>query len=226
MPPSDVPSSQDAQDGSAQKRRRILDAAFSVCEERGVFAARMEEVAARAQVSKGTVYRFFASKEDLFLAAIMEGYAQASHESGADREPEAGEGDPAKRLSDRLVGMAKALGVVTPRSRVVYQAWGVVGDSPEAQRRLEQFLTRFHRDRHAEYEQWVREGQQQGAFRSDVDPNVVALSIGALLSGFIYRAAFDPASATPQALLACFDLLLHDVLGYSEDARPTEAPDG
>ena len=46
------------------RRRRILDAALAVCEERGVHAARMEEVAALAQVSKGTLYRFFESKEE------------------------------------------------------------------------------------------------------------------------------------------------------------------
>jgi AcrR family transcriptional regulator len=208
-----------------EKRRRILDAAFAVCEERGVQAARMEEVAARAQVSKGTVYRFFGSKEDLFLAAIMDSYAQAAHETGADREVDPGM-DAAQHLRDRLEGMAKALAAVTPRVRVFYQAWGVVGDSKEAQARLEEFLTRFHRERHAEYEEWIRAGQQNGAFRSDVDANVLALTIGALLSGFIYRAAFDPASATPEALRSCFDLLLREVLGDTDDARPTEAPDG
>lgn len=207
------------------KRRRILDAAFSVCEERGVHAARMEEVAASAQVSKGTLYRFFKDKEELFLATIIDSYAQASHETGADRGQDESLG-AAESLRARLEGMAKALAVVMPRARVYYQAWGVVGDSPEAQRRLESFLSRFHRDREAEYEQWVREGQQEGVFRSDVNASVVASSIGALLSGFIYRAAFDPASATPEALRGCFDLLLRQVLGYTEDARPTEAPDG
>ena len=218
-----MPTSLDRSD--QEKRRRILDAAFAVCEERGVLAARMEEVAARAQVSKGTVYRFFGSKEDLFLAAIMDAYAQAAHETGADRGIDQ-ETNAAEHLRDRLEGMAKALGAITPRVRVSYQAWGVVGDSKEAQTRLEEFLTRFHRERQAEYEEWIRAGQQDGAFRNDLDANVLALSIGALFSGFIYRAAFDPASATPEALRSCFDLLLRQVLGYTDDARPAEVPDG
>ena len=207
-----------------EKRRRILDAAFAVCQERGVHAARMEEVAARAQVSKGTLYRFFESKEDLFLATIMDSYASVLQMSMAGPPP-TGEGevvDPAELLRSRLEGLAKALGALTPRVRVHYQAWGVVADSPASSKRLDDFLSRFHRERMEEYEGWIREGQLRGMFRSDVSASTVAHCIGALISGFIYRSAFDPASATPDALQACFDTLIHNVLGYSEDARSTE----
>ena len=38
------------------KRRRILDAAYEVCERLGVEGAHMDEVAALAGVSKGTLY--------------------------------------------------------------------------------------------------------------------------------------------------------------------------
>jgi hypothetical protein len=98
----------------------------------------------------------------------------------------------------------------------------VVADSPASSKRLDDFLSRFHRERMEEYEGWIREGQLRGMFRSDVSASTVAHCIGALISGFIYRSAFDPASATPDALQACFDTLIHNVLGYSEDARSTE----
>lgn len=207
-----------------EKRRRILDAAFAVCQERGVHAARMEEVAARAQVSKGTLYRFFKSKEDLFLATIMDSYASVLRMSMSGPPPTAeGEAaDPAEMLRSRLEGLAKALGALIPRVRVHYQAWGVVADSPASSKRLDDFLSRFHRERMEEYEGWIREGQLRGMFRSDVSASTVAHCIGALISGFIYRSAFDPASATPDALQGCFDTLIHNVLGYSEDARSTE----
>ena len=82
-----------------EKRRRILDAALAVCQERGVHAARMEEVAARAQVSKGTLYRFFESKEDLFLATIMDSYASVLRMSMSGPPHSEGEAvDPAELL--------------------------------------------------------------------------------------------------------------------------------
>jgi AcrR family transcriptional regulator len=48
----------------------LLSAAVSVFGERGFRATTLEEVAQRAGVSKGTVYLYFASKDDLFRAMV------------------------------------------------------------------------------------------------------------------------------------------------------------
>lgn len=48
----------------------ILDAALAVFAEKGFAAARLEQVARRAGVSKGTLYLYFDSKETLFEAVV------------------------------------------------------------------------------------------------------------------------------------------------------------
>ena len=48
--------------------REIIDAAIEVFGERGFGKARLEDVARRAGVAKGTVFVYFATKEDLFRA--------------------------------------------------------------------------------------------------------------------------------------------------------------
>lgn len=48
----------------------LLAAALAVFGERGFRQTTLEEVAARAGVSKGTVYLYFASKDDLFRAVV------------------------------------------------------------------------------------------------------------------------------------------------------------
>lgn len=48
----------------------ILTAALDVFAERGFAAAKLDEVAARAGVSKGTLYLYFASKEELFRSVV------------------------------------------------------------------------------------------------------------------------------------------------------------
>src|SRR6266550_6654530 len=48
----------------------LLDAALDVFFEKGFAAARLEDIAARAGVSKGTVYLYFSSKEDVFDALV------------------------------------------------------------------------------------------------------------------------------------------------------------
>jgi AcrR family transcriptional regulator len=61
---------------TARQRRKdarpseLLDAALDLFVEKGFTATRSEEVAARAGVSKGTLYLYFPSKEDLLTAVI------------------------------------------------------------------------------------------------------------------------------------------------------------
>lgn len=64
---------------SALPRRRkearpaeLIDAAIEVFAEKGFSGARLEDVARRAGVSKGTAYLYFPNKEALFKAAIRE----------------------------------------------------------------------------------------------------------------------------------------------------------
>ncbi|MGH7584230.1 MAG: TetR/AcrR family transcriptional regulator, partial [Gemmatimonadales bacterium] len=54
----------------ADRPDELLEAALTVFGERGFAHATLEEVAARAGVSKGTVYLYFASKDDLLRAII------------------------------------------------------------------------------------------------------------------------------------------------------------
>lgn len=75
--PSDAPRS--AQQGTARRTRRkearpgeLLEAALALFVEKGYAATRVEEVAARAGVSKGTLFLYFPSKEDLFKAMVRE----------------------------------------------------------------------------------------------------------------------------------------------------------
>jgi TetR/AcrR family transcriptional repressor of mexJK operon len=56
---------------TARKRRAILDAATEVFLQNGYLGASMDEVAAKAAVSKQTVYKQFADKEHLFAEIIL-----------------------------------------------------------------------------------------------------------------------------------------------------------
>jgi TetR/AcrR family transcriptional regulator len=74
----------------------LLDAALDLFVEKGFAATRAEEVAARAGVSKGTLFLYFQSKEELFKAVIQENIAGRFSEWNA--EFDAFEGSTAEML--------------------------------------------------------------------------------------------------------------------------------
>lgn len=55
------------------RREEILDAAQRVFFEKGLPAATMDEIADTAELSKGTLYLYYKSKEDLYLGVMMRG---------------------------------------------------------------------------------------------------------------------------------------------------------
>ena len=55
------------------RREEILDAAQHVFFEKGLYVATMDEIAEEAELSKGTLYPYYKSKEDLYLAVMMRG---------------------------------------------------------------------------------------------------------------------------------------------------------
>ena len=76
-----------------ERPRQILEAALEVFAERGLSAARLEDIARRAGVSKGTIYLYFPNKEELFrevvrnsvIAYIERAEASLSNQANAEQ---------------------------------------------------------------------------------------------------------------------------------------------
>lgn len=59
-----------------ERPRQILEAGLAVFGEQGLAAARLDDIAERAGISKGTIYLYFQSKDDLFREVIRDAYAE------------------------------------------------------------------------------------------------------------------------------------------------------
>jgi AcrR family transcriptional regulator len=79
----------------------LLEAALTLFVEKGFAATRSEEVAKAAGVSKGTLYLYFPSKEEL-LRAVIQHFLGAEIEAGV-QEAAAAEGPTAQALEQLLV---------------------------------------------------------------------------------------------------------------------------
>lgn len=85
-PSPDQPADAQTKRGRRKEARpgELLEAALDLFVEKGFAATRVEEVAARAGVSKGTLFLYFASKEDLFKAVVTENIANRFVEWNAE----------------------------------------------------------------------------------------------------------------------------------------------
>lgn len=71
-----------------KKKKQLINVAADVFTKKGFHATRMQEIATSAGVAKGTLYEYFATKEDLFLA-IYDSWICAYEESLNKRFSEA-----------------------------------------------------------------------------------------------------------------------------------------
>jgi AcrR family transcriptional regulator len=85
-------------EGKAARRTRVVEAAMYLAHEGGYDAVQMRAVAERADVSMGTIYRYFKGKDDLLLA----GLAGWVHVVSTAVEDEPVDGDSA---ADRLASV-------------------------------------------------------------------------------------------------------------------------
>ncbi|MBU2962695.1 TetR/AcrR family transcriptional regulator [Citreicella sp. C3M06] len=88
------------------KRRQILDGAWRIFVEQGFDAASMNSICKAAGVSKGTLYVYFDSKEDLFVA-LIEGRRSAFFAGISERLAEAGSTE--ERLLAYAIGLSTQL---------------------------------------------------------------------------------------------------------------------
>lgn len=80
---------------TAEKEDEILEAASSVFASRLFHEVLVDEVAERAGVGKGTIYRYFDTKEELYLAVVQRGFSRLNERLAASLDPGVG---PRERL--------------------------------------------------------------------------------------------------------------------------------
>lgn len=86
----------------SERPAEIVAAALELWAERGFAATRLEDVASRAGIAKGTIYLYFASKEALFASALRELLVSTMEQQR--EEMEGFEGDTAALL-DRFLAV-------------------------------------------------------------------------------------------------------------------------
>ncbi|MET1014856.1 MAG: TetR/AcrR family transcriptional regulator [Paenisporosarcina sp.] len=166
------------------KRERILDEAIRLFSEQGYNDTTISKVAKEAGISFGSVFTYFATKEELFYSAITEPLEKFSVEL-LDFNPKADH--PLDELNSMIQKHIKQFSYYSLFLRLVVQVIGQHKRFEEPFRELNLFHIRF-REKIAEL---VENGQQKGVLLK-LDPFFVTTSYTSFLMGLRLNLADDP----------------------------------
>lgn len=174
----------------------IVAAALEVFTEKGFAAARLEDIAARAGVSKGALYLYFETKQHLFEAVVRE--AVLPDIEAVERVATSGD-IPFATLARMLVTRVAEFAGTSPLGAVAKMVIAESRNFPD--------LARVWHDQVVSRALGVLGGViEQAQARGEVrpgDPRYHAFSIiGPLLMGVIWREVLQPAGGAPVDLRA------------------------
>jgi AcrR family transcriptional regulator len=150
-------------------RERLLDAAAREFARTGFERANIDAISVAAGYAKGTIYNYFPSKQELFLAVVEEACEQATASASAPSHASARE-----RLHATLAAFCAWASANDGFARVLVRE--CLMGTPELQGRVaaaEEPLL-------AQIRTILEEGLQRGELRNDVRPELLALAIAGL----------------------------------------------
>lgn len=177
--PAAIPDPADSQEPRwrrlpEERPRQILEAAFAVFGEHGLDAARLDDIARRAGVSKGTIYLYFANKEALFREMIRQTIVARLED--AQRDLEGHPGSAAEQLRQYMRGWWAFLR--SPEYQTVYRlVHAELPRFPDLARFYAQEVVKRY---HALVGGMIQRGVEAGEFRP-IDPIVAARMLSSIL---------------------------------------------
>lgn len=166
-----------------EKRRRILDVATEEFANRGFEGTNINVIAKKAQVSVGSLYKYFDTKQDLYLTTVRVGIDKLKailyEVAGADE-------DVLLKLRDVI----RAIQKTSREYNVLLKLYnGMTGESSS------EMLSALSRDMESVsaqlYAELIRKGQQSGEIRKDLSPEMGAFLLDNLLMSLQFTYACD-----------------------------------
>ncbi|WP_151636542.1 TetR/AcrR family transcriptional regulator [Noviherbaspirillum aerium] len=192
--------------------QELLAAALDLFVERGYAATRLDDVAAQAGVSKGTLYLYFANKEELFKAVVRENVVPVLGE--AEEIVDSFQGPTAELFHHIAHGWWERMGN-TKLSGITKLMVAESSNFPEvATFYHDEVITRGN----AMIARMLERGIERGEFRNIDVKQAMNVLCAPMIMLLLWKHSFGAlghgeAAMSPEKYLNCFiDLLLHGVL--------------
>lgn len=158
-------------------KQHIIDAAVDEFTERGLDGARIDAIAEQSQTNKSLIYKYFSSKEELYIASLSDVYGKlraSQHEIDLDAP------DPVESMQQLIESTFDSF---AKNPRIVRM---MTHENVQNARFLKQALSikSLYTPLLDKMEHVLSQGQERGLFRPNVDLKNLYISISAL--GYFY----------------------------------------
>ncbi len=191
----------------AQRREDIQTAAMHLFFDQGFERTTMDQIAEKAELSKGTLYLYFSSKAELYISLVLEGFNMLADRLGKRLKRMSPEADPFER------GKAWFLAFVdhSLEHRELFRITQYFL-TDEARRSISQELIdqvdAAHTAFLATIAGLIEEARAQGQLAEGIDPHAFAVIAWRMTTGILDLAVVDEkiGAESPKAYRALFEL--------------------
>ena len=174
-----------------QRKIQIINAAEDVFTKKGFDQARMDDIAEETGLSKGTLYLYFKSKDDLIIA-ILERIFQREFKAFEQIDlSTTSAGDAIDLFVDTVVKDIKLMLRLMP---IAYEFLALAFRNKIVQKSLKVYVNRYMNI----LVPIIQNGIDTGEFKN-VDAKEVAIAMGAVLEGTILIWVYDKSLVNPEA---------------------------
>lgn len=194
---------------SDERKNQIINAAEGVFTEKGFDEARMDDIAEETGLSKGTLYLYFKSKDDLIIAILDRMFQREFKQLENLDQAAQSATDAIWNMTNLLTKEILSLIRLIP---IVYQFLALAFRNKYVQTALKKYINRYLDI----LIPIIQRGIDSGEFRK-VDAREVAVAMGAMIEGTLLLWVYDKSIVDPEYHIhSGMKLLLEGV-----QARPT-----
>ena len=182
-----------------EREQNILDAARQVFGDHGFYQTKIQDIADTAGIGKGTVYEYFASKQDLFCRVVHHSFALYT-----------------QRVRDSMSGgdcLTRLKGYIAANRRVVansgalmdlFLSNGPIGEDEALRKQIMVVFLDAKKELVAMVEESLMLGQEEGIISRDIETSLAAEMFLHMTMGFCQRLCRTGKNDSEEVLLTMF----------------------
>lgn len=190
-----------------ERREKIFHEALRLFAAKGLHATRVSDIAEKADMSQGLLYRYFDSKEAIFTELIRNAFRLMNE---AARGLEAMDITPREKIQTAVIQLLRGIDEGQEFAyTVLFNAQA--GVSPDTPREAQKILRKESSVAYGVIERILRAGQEDGSIKLQYDPAELAVMFWTAIKGLaLHKAVYGDGYKSPDPKILMSMFFTHD----------------